>query len=61
MLFQAWRGAGPTAAVHDLIMATANHMHARAERHYYAGFADDLDLFLDFGFELPCLAMGGVR
>jgi predicted metal-dependent HD superfamily phosphohydrolase len=34
-------------AVHDLIMATANHMHARAERHYYAGFADDLDLFLD--------------
>ena len=47
MLFQAWRGAGPTAAVHDLIMATANHMHARAERHYYAGFADDLDLFLD--------------
>ena len=34
-------------AVHDLIMATANHTHARAERHYYAGFADDLDLFLD--------------
>ena len=34
-------------AVHDLIMATANHMQARAEKHYYAGFADDLDLFLD--------------
>jgi len=34
-------------AVHDLIMATANHLQARAEKHYYAGFADDLDLFLD--------------
>jgi predicted metal-dependent HD superfamily phosphohydrolase len=26
-------------AVHDLIMATANHLQARAEKHYYAGFA----------------------
>ena len=34
-------------AVHDLIMATANHMQARAEKPYYAGFAGDLDLFLD--------------
>jgi predicted metal-dependent HD superfamily phosphohydrolase len=34
-------------AVHDLIMATTNHLRARAEKHYYAGFADDLDLFLD--------------
>jgi predicted metal-dependent HD superfamily phosphohydrolase len=34
-------------AVHDLIMATANHLQARAEKHYYAGFAGDLDLFLD--------------
>jgi predicted metal-dependent HD superfamily phosphohydrolase len=34
-------------AVHDLIMATANHLQARAENQYYAGFADDLDLFLD--------------
>jgi len=34
-------------AVYDLIMATANHLQARAEKHYYAGFADDLDLFLD--------------
>jgi predicted metal-dependent HD superfamily phosphohydrolase len=34
-------------AVHDLIMATANHLRASAEKHYYAGFADDLDLFLD--------------
>jgi predicted metal-dependent HD superfamily phosphohydrolase len=34
-------------AVHDLIMATANHLQARAEKHYYAGFVDDLDLFLD--------------
>jgi predicted metal-dependent HD superfamily phosphohydrolase len=34
-------------AVYDLIMATANHLQARAEKHYYAGFAGDLDLFLD--------------
>jgi predicted metal-dependent HD superfamily phosphohydrolase len=34
-------------AVYDLIMATANHMQARAETLYYAGFAGDLDLFLD--------------
>ena len=34
-------------AVHDLIMATANHLQARAEKQYYAGFAGDLDLFLD--------------
>jgi predicted metal-dependent HD superfamily phosphohydrolase len=33
-------------AVHDLI-ATANHLQARAEKQYYAGFAGDLDLFLD--------------
>jgi predicted metal-dependent HD superfamily phosphohydrolase len=34
-------------AVYDLIMATANHLDGRIETHYYAGFADDLDLFLD--------------
>ena len=34
-------------AVYDLIMATTNHLQARAEKHYYTGFADDLDLFLD--------------
>jgi predicted metal-dependent HD superfamily phosphohydrolase len=34
-------------AVHDLIMATANHLQARAEKQCYAGFAGDLDLFLD--------------
>ena len=34
-------------AVYDLIMATANHLPARAEKQYYAGFADDLNLFLD--------------
>jgi predicted metal-dependent HD superfamily phosphohydrolase len=28
-------------------MATANHLQARAEKQHYAGFADDLDLFLD--------------
>ena len=34
-------------AVHDLNMATTSHLQATAEKHYYAGFADDLDLFLD--------------
>ncbi len=34
-------------AVYDLIMATANHLQARAEKQYYAGFGGDLDLFLD--------------
>ena len=34
-------------AVYDLIMATANHLQARAEKQYYAGFSGDLDLFLD--------------
>jgi predicted metal-dependent HD superfamily phosphohydrolase len=34
-------------AVYDLIMATASHLQVRAEKQYYAGFAGDLDLFLD--------------
>jgi predicted metal-dependent HD superfamily phosphohydrolase len=34
-------------AVHDLIMATAHHMKARARKEHYPGFAQDLDLFLD--------------
>lgn len=34
-------------AVHDLIMATANHMKASAKTEHYPGFARDLDLFLD--------------
>ena len=34
-------------AVYDLIMATANHLQARAEQQYYVGFTGDLDLFLD--------------
>src|ERR1700732_1458459 len=33
--------------VRDSGMATADHLQARAEKQYYAGFADDLDLFLD--------------
>jgi hypothetical protein len=28
-------------------MATANHLQARAEKQYYAGFSGDLDFFLD--------------
>jgi predicted metal-dependent HD superfamily phosphohydrolase len=42
-------------AVHDLIMATSNHLQARAEKHYYVGFAGDLDLFLDL--DLSSLAL----
>ncbi len=34
-------------AVRDLIMATANHMKARAAREHYPGFAQDMDFFLD--------------
>ena len=41
------RFASDADAVYDLIMATANHLQARAEKQYYAGFAGDLDLFLD--------------
>jgi predicted metal-dependent HD superfamily phosphohydrolase len=37
-------------AVHDLIMATANHLQAKTEKQYYAGFSGDLDLFLDLDF-----------
>lgn len=36
-----------SAAVHDLIMATADHLNARATTEHYPGFARDLDLFLD--------------
>ena len=35
------------AAIHDMIMATAHHLSAHATQEYYAGFAQDLDLFLD--------------
>ncbi|MCI0468019.1 MAG: hypothetical protein L0Y57_13645 [Beijerinckiaceae bacterium] len=34
-------------AVYDMIMATANHLQARPEKQHYAGFAGDVDLFLD--------------
>jgi predicted metal-dependent HD superfamily phosphohydrolase len=34
-------------AVHDMIMATSNHMKARATQQHYPGFARDLDFFLD--------------
>ncbi|MFO1124926.1 MAG: hypothetical protein U1E25_06365 [Methylocystis sp.] len=36
-----------SAAIHDLIMATANHLDARAPTEHYPGFSRDLDLFLD--------------
>ncbi len=34
-------------AVHDLIMATAHHMKAKAREEHYPGFSRDLDFFLD--------------
>ncbi|MGZ9410031.1 MAG: hypothetical protein ACXW3J_05305, partial [Methylocystis sp.] len=34
-------------AIHDLIMATANHLNARAKAEHYPGFSRDLDFFLD--------------
>ena len=35
------------AAIRDMILATAQHLSARPEKEHYAGFARDLDLFLD--------------
>lgn len=48
-LFERYSTFDPTdsAAVHELIMATANHLKARASTERYPGFARDLDLFLD--------------
>lgn len=34
-------------AIHDMIMATASHMSAKATREYYPGFGQDLEFFLD--------------
>ena len=42
--------ADDAAAVHELIMATADHTRAEAKKEHYDGFADDLDLFLDLDF-----------
>ena len=39
--------ADDAAAVHELIMATADHTRAEAKKEHYDGFAGDLDLFLD--------------
>ena len=39
--------AADAAAVHELIMATADHTRAEAKKEHYDGFAGDLDLFLD--------------
>jgi predicted metal-dependent HD superfamily phosphohydrolase len=40
-------GAEDAAAVHELIMATADHTRAAAKQEHYEGFSGDLDLFLD--------------
>jgi predicted metal-dependent HD superfamily phosphohydrolase len=34
-------------AVYDMIIATANHLQPALKNHHYAGFAGDVDLFLD--------------
>jgi len=34
-------------AVHDMIVATADHISAKPKQQYYPGFAEDFDLFLD--------------
>ncbi len=39
--------ADDAAAVHELIMATADHTRAEVKMEHYDGFAGDLDLFLD--------------
>ncbi len=36
-----------TNAVYDMIIATANHLQPNVRKQYYAGFAGDVDLFLD--------------
>ncbi|WP_159732485.1 hypothetical protein [Methylosinus sp. Ce-a6] len=40
-------GGSEAQAVEDLVMATADHVGARAETEHYPGFCDDLDLFVD--------------
>lgn len=34
-------------AIHDMIMATASHMTAKATKEHYPGFGQDLEFFLD--------------
>jgi len=38
---------GEAQAVEDLVMATSDHVGARAQTEHYPGFSDDLDLFVD--------------
>ena len=46
--------AATADAVQELIMATANHLHATASKEHYPGFSSDLDLFV--GLDLSPLA-----
>jgi predicted metal-dependent HD superfamily phosphohydrolase len=48
-LFRRYTLLNPPArdATFALIMATANHLHARPDAQFYDGFEGDLDLFLD--------------
>ncbi len=36
-----------TAAIREMVMATAQHLMARTQNDHYVGFTQDLDLFLD--------------
>jgi predicted metal-dependent HD superfamily phosphohydrolase len=48
-LFRRYTLLNPTdaGAVHELIMATADHINAEAKQLHYPGFVGDLELFLD--------------
>lgn len=57
LLFERHSAFSPMerAAIHDIVMATANHMKAKAKKEHYPGFSRDLDLFLDL--DLSSLAV----
>lgn len=61
MLFRSYSlfNAADEEAVYEMIMATADHLEAKANHDFYAGFSDDLDLFLDL--DLSTLATSWER
>ena len=53
--------ADDAAAVHELIMATADHTRAEVKKEHYDGFAGDLDLFLDLDLSSARRAVEDIR
>ena len=53
--------AADAAAVHELIMATADHTRAEARKEHYDGFGGDLDLFLDLDLSSSRGAVEDIR